>query len=971
VGLKIIITLFLLPLVVRGQDGSSFININSESGLPSSECYHVMQDSKGYIWISTDRGVVKYAGKEMQIFTKERGLTDNTVFSTYEDIIGRIWFRTYNGNLSYYHNDSVYGIKPRLTAFNNKRIISKLCVDENGDLWFTLLGKTNFYRIRSSSNFSKIESIPYDSNFVHVKKFNDGQYLFAFTQKKKNQSAKLKIEPGNKEVELKSLDWGMAANIAFYNDNQFVLSTNLNDVLVYKNGTVKTYSFPSRVIEVFKEGEDALWVSVYKAGVYKYDVNDLSRPLYHLLGGSTVTSFFRDFEGGYWFSTRENGIYYKRTLDNVRLRYANDEEPSTFRFVEKKNERLFIGTDKPSLISVDQAFNVSTMTFTYTNGGDLNAMEFFGDKYYLSSFGALRTFDLDLKPGRIIESVLDSTLSSGKNGNFKQVHFIDKDRFVYNDGFNILLVQKGKTVNKTTLPYRANTFFYDDKERKLFIGTKSGLFISNNFKTIKPVDHPDLTNELIVKVFRLDELTFAICTQQNGVFLYDGKEFKKIFTQKNGLINDISPDDDNNLWLATSNGIQFLKKDENDKWRSQRLRKPDGLQSNGVNHVSYFNHMVWYTTNKGVYYFSAVNMLNKDHPPKIEMEELTINDKHIDLRSIPKLEHNENNLNFKAAALSYLPGEPPKLSYRLVGYDTTWRNSTGQIINYTNLSPGKYTLQVKSSSAKGTESAFIRSVKFEIKKPFWLEWWFISLEIIILTSLIAFFVYLYIKRIRKKADEKTKLNRLLSEYQMTALRAQIKPHFIFNCISSIQTMILKEDIQKAYEYLQKFSKLLRLVLENSKRNFISLKEELEVVDLYIELEQLRFDGSFTYIKKIDYEINTNGIDVPYLILQPVIENAIWHGLLHSDLKEKKLQVNIKDEGKLLVIQVEDNGIGREQSKQYHRNVSKVSMGQSIVSERLNLIASKTRESASVEITDLYDANKQATGTLVTLQIPYN
>jgi LytS/YehU family sensor histidine kinase len=213
--------------------------------------------------------------------------------------------------------------------------------------------------------------------------------------------------------------------------------------------------------------------------------------------------------------------------------------------------------------------------------------------------------------------------------------------------------------------------------------------------------------------------------------------------------------------------------------------------------------------------------------------------------------------------------------------------------------------------------------------------------------------------------------RMLSEYQMTALRAQIKPHFIFNCISAIQTLILQGQVEVAYEYLQKFSKLLRLVLENSKRNFITLKEELDVIDLYIELEQLRFDGSFTYTKEIDETIHTSGINIPYLILQPVIENAIWHGLLHSDMKEKKLHVKIKNEGKLLVIHVEDNGIGRELSKQYQKNATKRSMGQTMVSERLSLVSARTREPASIEITDLYDPGEKASGTLVTLQIPYN
>jgi sensor histidine kinase YesM len=930
-----------------------------------------MQDSKGYIWISTDRGVVKYDGKEMRIFTRQNGLSDNTVFSTYEDRLGRIWFRTYNGNLSYYHNDSIYPVKAEISPHHKKRIISKLCVDEKGDLWFTVFGFTSFYRLSSISGFSEVEAFAADSTAMHLKKFNKNEFLFAFNNLTHNSTSSIYLNPAGKRIRIPGIKLGIFSNLAYYSDSLFLITSNINDVHVYVNGKLKSYTYPERVIEIFKAENDEVWISIAKHGVYRYNVHDLSKPLYHILDGHTITSCFQDYEGGYWFSSRENGIYYKANLHNYQLKYPGYQQPATFRFIERKNNGLFVGTEKPSLLKVDSLFNAEEITFQrIIPGGDLNGIEFFNSEYYLSGYGLIRIYDKQFNLKGEIESVKDSTVLPATDGNFKQMHFLNNNEFLYNNGFNINHVKNGSVIRKSNQPNRTTSFYYDDNEAMLFLGTKSGLYTGKDLEKLKLAEDPDLKKDVIIRIIPHYE-NYIICTQQSGIFLYDKRTYKKIFSFNNGLLNDISKDESGHLWIATSNGIVFLKQISMGKWRAHRLRKPDGLPSNEVNHIRWYNGLIWYITNKGIYYFQPEKMLHKSIPPKIEIEQMNVNDKKINISLVPLLEHNQNNISFKAKALSFLPGDPPRLKYRLIGYDTLWRISEGEIINYTNLPAGNYFLQVRSFNSKGVESEFIRSVRFEIKKPFWLEWWFILLEVMLISAVLSLFIYFYIKQIRKKAEEKTRVSRLLSEYQMTALRAQIKPHFIFNCISAIQTLILQGQIETAYEYLQKFSKLLRLVLENSKRDFISLKEELDVIDLYIELEQLRFDGSFSFTKEIDDNINASGINVPYLILQPVIENAIWHGLLHSDMKEKKLHVNIKNEGKVLVIKVEDNGIGRKLSKQYQKNMAKTSMGQTIVTERLSLVSSKTREAASIEVTDLYDQLENAAGTLVTLQIPYN
>jgi LytS/YehU family sensor histidine kinase len=238
----------------------------------------------------------------------------------------------------------------------------------------------------------------------------------------------------------------------------------------------------------------------------------------------------------------------------------------------------------------------------------------------------------------------------------------------------------------------------------------------------------------------------------------------------------------------------------------------------------------------------------------------------------------------------------------------------------------------------------------------------------------AFIVYLIIlwrtNVIRKKEQEKLRINKLLAEYQMKALTAQMNPHFIFNAINSIQNFIIQNHSTLAYDYLIKFSKLIRLVLNNSKENEISLQQELETLAIYVELEQLRFENSFDYQVSIAPQLETESIVIPALLLQPYIENAIWHGLMPLKNRKGAISLTIVEQDEFLKIIITDNGVGRKASdliKKKIVNKNHQSIGMELTGKRIEVFGQESK--FSLQIIDNYDPDNNSTGTTVEIVLP--
>ena len=240
-----------------------------------------------------------------------------------------------------------------------------------------------------------------------------------------------------------------------------------------------------------------------------------------------------------------------------------------------------------------------------------------------------------------------------------------------------------------------------------------------------------------------------------------------------------------------------------------------------------------------------------------------------------------------------------------------------------------------------------------------------------LSLLIIIFSFVINKNVRiKKKHAESELKQKITEMQMQSLRAQMNPHFIFNCLNSIENFIMKNDKIAASEYLNKFSGLIRIMLDSSRVELTSFIKNMEGIQLYVELEQLRFNYKFSFKSYIDPELLNGDFKVPHLLTQPYVENAILHGLSQSEGENLKLYLSATLEGEYIHYTIEDNGIGREKSTKYrnHNKPGHKSIGIELSEERINMFNQQYNGTGGIEITDLYDTNDKSIGTRVNIKI---
>ena len=242
---------------------------------------------------------------------------------------------------------------------------------------------------------------------------------------------------------------------------------------------------------------------------------------------------------------------------------------------------------------------------------------------------------------------------------------------------------------------------------------------------------------------------------------------------------------------------------------------------------------------------------------------------------------------------------------------------------------------------------------------------------ILIVSGAIFLLYRYrIREIEKTEAIKTNFNKQLAETEMRALRAQMNPHFIFNCLNSINRYIIKNDQKTASLYLTKFAKLIRLILDNSEQHVVALSQNLEALKLYIEIEALRFDYKFSFEIDVDPDVFADTILVPSMLIQPFVENAIWHGLLHKEVPGR-LIIRVKREEDLLVVEVQDDGVGRQKAQEMKSKsaTTRKSLGLKITTDRLKMLHNRNGQQGSIVYIDLTNGDGEACGTLVRIKIP--
>jgi two-component sensor histidine kinase len=326
---------------------------------------------------------------------------------------------------------------------------------------------------------------------------------------------------------------------------------------------------------------------------------------------------------------------------------------------------------------------------------------------------------------------------------------------------------------------------------------------------------------------------------------------------------------------------------------------------------------------------------------------------------------NQIGFTFEAVDLNF----PEGITYEwfLHGADAGWSEpSSANAVTYSNLSPGEYEMHAKACNRNGNCAMLDHPFTFQINAPLWARWWFILSCIFALSGVIAYFIKRRILSIRKEANrqqEKLQLEKRAAELEHKALQLQMNPHFIFNAISTIHGQIKDGTLPEARRNLVKFSRLMRQILEASRKNAISVSEELDLLNKYVEIENLARNTSHEFHLKIDDDIDLEEIAIPTMILQPFIENSIKHGF--RGMKSGKINLEVAREKAFLKCRITDNGLGTNEQKSKNVTQEGESIALSLIEERLSLLNSNAYYTMEVRKNE----HGESIGTRIFLYLP--
>jgi hypothetical protein len=435
----------------------------------------------------------------------------------------------------------------------------------------------------------------------------------------------------------------------------------------------------------------------------------------------------------------------------------------------------------------------------------------------------------------------------------------------------------------------------------------------------------------------------------------------------------ILKDKTGNIWVSTNTGISRINP-------KTGLIRGFGLNE-GLN-INEFNSGASYKDNDNQFFMGGMGGLVSFFPDSINNELVETADQRIiineikvsgELRQFKRtvampdtlfLDKGENNIQVNFSSTDFLNSDRTLYRYKLSNINKKWieTDSKNRSINYANLKPGWYNLQLQATDRGGFWKPS-KEIRIRIK-PFYYETLLFrialpSLFLLLITSMIL----IYIRQLKQKADQKQNALRLQS------LQGQMNPHFIFNSLNSINYFISKNDALSANRYIADFSRLIRSILYNFNSDFISYERETESLEEYLKIEHMRFGDKFDYSVSINTEVTPGQFKVSPGLVQPFVENAIWHGVRGLDKRKGSVKVIYSLENERLTCTVEDDGVGRKRAEASKSRIDqKVSKGISIVTERLNIINKLQKSNYRIIFSDLYP-DKEETGTRVIIDIP--
>ncbi len=973
--------IFAIYQHVAGQE-YIFKQFSTKDGLPSSQILHVFQDSKGYIWFATDYGVSRYNGYEFINYDINDGLPECSISEIYEDRKGQIWFIGISGILAFYVNNKIYPYK-----YNNNLgevlhvrpiyLKSNFYIDIDENIYISIIG-SDLFKIDKLGNITDYKKTSFLSIPLTVYNLDTGVYISSIksnsikTQKRPFNVVLNKTIENEEAIELPVNDITFPHNIfaKFIKDSTFCFSIS-NKVFYIKNGKVlNTYTFENEIVWMDINNKKELYVCPEHMGVliYEFNNNQIELKNNHLKG-HTVTSALHDNQGTYWFSTKKNGIF---QLSSDKYHQVNEKAgliTKNINCLEIAGDTIYFGNNEIGigimsegeieyLLAPNKKNKIYPTALIYDETQNQLAIAT-NDFLYLLKNKQLTTVKnrMASAPEYLGEHFNAICATSDNDGGY----WVGGDIGFFYVKYNQVIFDSRVNIN---FKVRVNSLFLD-KNNTLWLGCNDGL---RKYKGGKLSYFGDNFEDLKARILNIKQYkqTLILATKGKGILFFNGNSVKKI-TRKDGLSSNMITSlavHKNSLWAGSLNGLNHIKLHK-EKVSDFLVEKPFELSGFEIHQIKLGNAKMYLATNNGIVACDSIHDNKQDPNQPLYLTSFVINGEKQEVKEYYHLKNNQNNISISFESLNYKTSIPADYKYKLEGLDTKWSYSQKREVNYFNLKPGKYNFVVKVKNMKGNWKNEKVSIKIVIAPAFWQ-----TIPFKIGSGLLVFVLLILIySNWQANARKKMNLERRVHNYKLKTLWGQMKPHFIFNTLNSINNYIISNEAVSASRYLTKFSVLIRKIMDYAQYETINLDEELNTLELYMKIEGLRLKHKFDFSITVDEGVNRHNTHLPGLILQPFIENSIWHGIQPLDRKGI-IKIKISKKESNLVIEIIDNGIGREKSIMNTKKTGSLSQsyGAKIARERLNLFASKYNKKTIVEYTDLV-TNIGAIGTKVSIVMP--
>ena len=684
------------------------------------------------------------------------------------------------------------------------------------------------------------------------------------------------------------------------------------------------------------------------------------------IGGDYLpNSYYKDRKGNIWVSTIDKGLilYNKNRLNNIQMPegFTNTNFLS---IAAKVDGALLAGNYYGQLLEVKGNEANVHQVVNKSMSRQRKILVHHGDIYSFAD-----------------ESIRVNYEPSPAQHPRYQAPIGGKTAVIYNDSIIVIGTTGGffkhntktqKITVKTT--YIRVTSMAKANSGEIYIGSIDGLYKFNVEKdTVEQIlpNNPLLKARITAVAYTPDSILWVAMANNGIIVIKDNKVIKNI-TMDEGLISNsclsVTPGRLNQIWVGTTKGISIVNykyKNEKISFSIQNLSTKDGLTNNGINEMLYRNDTVYAATTDGISVIPA-NITIPDYNIPVYVTQMMVNQRDTLIAAKYALEPNQRNIFIRFAAIE-LDGHFKNFQYTLNDNDN-WISLKENILNL-QLTHGNHILKVRAVDVNGRIGKEILKIEFDIRIPFWETLWFWLLTGILVQIILFYIIHRHLKKRREE-----KLARKIASVQTAAIEQQaftslMNPHFMFNALNSIQHYINLQDRKNANRYLSDFASLIRRNFEAAQESFVPLEEEIENIKIYLNLELMRFDDRFQFTLTIDEDLDVEDWMVPTMVLQPLLENALLHGIMPS-AQPGEISIRFREQEKDLLIQITDNGIGVANSKVLKGFDAHKSRGTELIYKRIKALSHFGDKPIAIIMEPAFD-NETHPGNQVSLLIPHS